>query len=195
MTPETPEYPEVPQAPRWVTPEEFAIVQAQARAQVAAAPWPDDASVLHGLRNVGRAKEGRVRRGGDRRGGSNGRRQRRQTVWSQWGGPGRGYVACVHCGLRCHVDPVNVECYERFDLDKIIDSTEGGTYRVDNLLPACPACNRGRARRPTVLGGPAWGDPVRNAMRVAVAHGLPYDPGFSVGRVWRTKLILGEPPS
>lgn len=179
---------------QWATPDQYRQARLAARDRVRLAPRPSDDSTAAGLRNVGLAKTGDVRSGGDRRGGSSGRRDRRQRMWSLWGGVTDGFVVCVHCGHYCHRDLVNAEGWPRFDNDKIVDGTEGGTYVVENLLPACPACNRSRARKPCGLGVPDWGDPVRNAMRVAVERGLAYDPGLSVGPRWWPPLILGVVP-
>lgn len=68
------------------------------------------------------------RHGGEKRGSSYARRARKLWMLAHWGD---GEVCpCVYCGMSVNFDTV--------EADRIIP---GGTYRRDNVQPACKPCN------------------------------------------------------
>lgn len=76
------------------------------------------------------------RHGGDKRGNAASRRARKHWMLSEaagFGGNGEK-VPCVHCGAMLGYDDV--------EADRIIP---GGSYRRDNVQPACRACNLDRS--------------------------------------------------
>lgn len=74
----------------------------------------------------------RQRPGGEKRGNSRDRRARKLWMLKQWG---NGFTCpCVHCGA-----PLE---YETVEADRIVP---GGSYRRDNVQPACRACNLARS--------------------------------------------------
>jgi len=75
------------------------------------------------------------RHGGDKRGNSYARRARKMWLLGtpKFGGTGT-HVPCVHCGTQLGYDEV--------EADRIVP---GGSYRRDNVQPACRACNLGRS--------------------------------------------------
>jgi 5-methylcytosine-specific restriction endonuclease McrA len=71
----------------------------------------------------------------DRRGNSRDRLARKHWMLSHFGD---GSTAnCYHCGM-----PLTLETMEA---DRIIP---GGSYRRDNILPACRRCNASRGNKP-----------------------------------------------
>jgi len=79
------------------------------------------------------AKGGRA--GGDLRGNSAARRARKGYLLTKFGNG--VLVSCIYgCGRV--LDSATVEA------DRIIPGSEGGSYRRDNVIPACRACNVAR---------------------------------------------------
>lgn len=76
-----------------------------------------------------------ARHGGDKRGNSRDRRARKLWMLATWGD---GIVCpCIHCE-----QPVT---YETVEADRIVP---GGSYRRDNVQPACRSCNLQRSDNP-----------------------------------------------
>lgn len=90
------------------------------------------------------------RRGGDKRGNSENRRRRREWlvdtyranadvdgfgIMARWVPLGTGQPACrcYRCGKLLTADTVTA--------DRIIPGCKGGTYRRNNIRPACGPCN------------------------------------------------------
>jgi GNAT superfamily N-acetyltransferase len=66
------------------------------------------------------------------------RRQARNDVFTEFGGPDRGYVPCAFCGLKVNPDPTS-------GLAVLVPTpirpfADGGTAALANMLPGCPAC-------------------------------------------------------
>lgn len=74
------------------------------------------------------------RAGGDRRGSSADRKRRKIWMLATWGDGST--CPCVHCG--------DVLMYETVEADRIIP---GGSYRRDNVQPACRTCNLDRSNK------------------------------------------------
>jgi hypothetical protein len=72
------------------------------------------------------------RHGGEKRGSSYARRARKRWMLSHFGDGER--CGCVHCG--CELDFCTVEA------DRIVP---GGSYRRENVQPACRQCNLARS--------------------------------------------------
>lgn len=49
--------------------------------------------------------------------------------------------ALARCALRCHRDCTGTVTYETMQVDRIVSGLAGGTYRRDNIQPACGPCN------------------------------------------------------
>ena len=75
------------------------------------------------------------RAGGEKRGNSTDRRRRRKWMLAKWGDGET--CQCVHCGTMLTDATVEV--------DRIIPGALGGTYRRENIQPACRRCNLERA--------------------------------------------------
>ena len=88
------------------------------------------------VRQQARRVQGRA--GGEFRGSSKDRRASRERLATEFGDG--TYAPCVHCGVKLYVDDVT--------RDKIIPGEEGGTYRHENLIPACASCNKSRQDKP-----------------------------------------------
>lgn len=72
------------------------------------------------------------RPGGEKRGNSSDRRRRKHWMLARWGD---GHTApCTHCG--CDL------VYETIEADRIVP---GGSYRRENIQPACRQCNAARS--------------------------------------------------
>jgi len=158
-----------------------------ARAQAKSLPQPSDDRVAKALAD-GEAYRQAQRAGLNPKkvrkiGKSVDRKTRRRNTFNAYGGDVNGYASCPYCGKRVHHlppgDPGNPHGYEKFEEDKLLDELQGGGYTAMNIVPACFDCNRGRNRRKHPFGNPKWGDPTKNAARVAKATGLPYDPKLS----------------
>lgn len=77
----------------------------------------------------------RTRPGGEKRGNSTDRRRRKLWMLARWGD---GQTApCTHCD-----SPLD---YATIEADRIIPGSLGGSYRRENIQPACRACNLARA--------------------------------------------------
>lgn len=50
----------------------------------------------------------------------------------------------ARCALACHPDCHGTVTNETMQVDRITSGLHGGTYRRDNIRPACPACNHHR---------------------------------------------------
>lgn len=74
----------------------------------------------------------RPRPGGEKRGNSKDRARRKMWMLEQWG-DGRT-CPCVHCGTTL--------AYATVEADRIVP---GGSYRRDNVQPACRECNLARS--------------------------------------------------
>ena len=57
-------------------------------------------------------------------------------------------MVCHGCGLKCHYDENNAGGYALFVRGKIFTLYQGGDYQLENLLPECFGCNRGRKDKP-----------------------------------------------
>lgn len=75
------------------------------------------------------------RAGGEKRGNSTDRRRRRLWMLARWGDGTT--CQCVHCC--CELTERTVEA------DRIIPGSRGGTYRRENIQPACRSCNVARS--------------------------------------------------
>jgi len=76
-----------------------------------------------------------MRKGGDSRGSSASRRARKVWMLNHFGNGLN--VNCVHCGKELD--------YTTVESDRIIPGNLGGSYRRDNVQPACRCCNARRA--------------------------------------------------
>lgn len=47
----------------------------------------------------------------------------------------------VRCALQMHEHCHGTVTYETMQVDRIVSGLHGGTYRRDNIQPACPPCN------------------------------------------------------
>jgi hypothetical protein len=75
------------------------------------------------------------RHGGEKRGNSYARRARKLWMLATWG---NGVICpCVHCGDLVDFDTV--------EADRIIP---GGSYRRENIEPACKPCNLSKSDKP-----------------------------------------------
>lgn len=74
------------------------------------------------------------RHGGEKRGNSYARRARKHWMLATWGDGTT--CQCVHCQVELNFDTV--------EADRIIP---GGSYRRDNVQPACRACNLDRSNK------------------------------------------------
>lgn len=73
-----------------------------------------------------------VRAGGEKRGNARNRRARKLWMLATWGDGTK--CPCVHCGAQLDYDSV--------EADRIVC---GGSYRRDNVQPACRTCNNDNA--------------------------------------------------
>jgi|SRR3954470_16237167 5-methylcytosine-specific restriction endonuclease McrA len=71
----------------------------------------------------------------DRRGSTRNRRARKQWMLTHYGNGHR--CQCTYC-------PVTLT-YDTVQADRIVPGTQGGTYRRENVTPACGPCNRARS--------------------------------------------------
>lgn len=78
---------------------------------------------------------GQPRAGGEKRGNSTDRANRKLWMLFEFGNG--EYVPCVHCKT--------VLTFESVESDRI---TPGGSYRRDNVQPACRRCNAARSDNP-----------------------------------------------
>jgi hypothetical protein len=83
------------------------------------------------------------RHGGEHRGNSKDRAARRNWISSSkagFGGNGTT-VPCVHCGSDVEKPAVHIDRKE-----------PGGSYRHENIQPACAGCNQSRSNNPDWVG-------------------------------------------
>jgi hypothetical protein len=66
------------------------------------------------------------------------RRQSRLDLFDEFGGPTRGHVPCVFCGLKLH--PGQASGFAVLVPTPIRALSAGGSAAVSNMLPACSAC-------------------------------------------------------
>lgn len=83
-----------------------------------------------------------MRPGGEKRGSAADRRARKLWMLATWG-TGKT-CPCVHCGKRLN--------YETVEADRIVP---GGSYRRENVQPACRACNLARSNNLDWVGAGA----------------------------------------
>lgn len=76
------------------------------------------------------------------------RRARRAWMMIVWACDVRGFVRCYRCGcLLFNPDTIGPETYVQpesalpLTIDRIIPGCKGGTYRRNNIRPACGHCN------------------------------------------------------
>lgn len=67
------------------------------------------------------------------RGNAEDRRRRREWLVTRYASDVPGCCRCYRCGELLTVDTVTV--------DRIVPGCQGGTYRRDNIRPACGTCN------------------------------------------------------
>ena len=68
----------------------------------------------------------------NKRGSSYDRAKRRAYLQTVFASNVKGFVRCYRCGI-------NLNTY--LTVDRIIPGAHGGTYRRNNIRPACPGCN------------------------------------------------------
>lgn len=93
---------------------------------------------------------------GNDRGSSTSRRARRAWIMEVWASDKPNLVRCYRCGFLLHnpdayglqpklwlADLEGLESYTSLPLsvDRIKPGCQGGTYRRDNIRPACGPCN------------------------------------------------------
>lgn len=76
-----------------------------------------------------------MRPGGEKRGNSTDRRRRKLWMLLHFGDGNS--APCTHCGVALN--------YSSIEADRIIP---GGSYRRDNVQPACRDCNLSRSNNP-----------------------------------------------
>jgi hypothetical protein len=114
----------------------FAQAQATAADKIASAPRPTQADIENNQRLIA----GSSRAGGELRGNSTDRAVRTGKLLAQFG---NGTTCpCVYCGKSLDSGTLTQ--------DKIYTASQGGRYRMDNLLPACLGCNQSRGDKPLV---------------------------------------------
>lgn len=106
---------------------------------------------------------------GNARGSAEDRRKRRAWIMEAWTSDLIGYVRCYRCGCRLY----NPDDYPEADgvlwvprdgtlrvaayaltIDRIVPGCQGGTYRRNNIRPACGACNSETGGAPRRKGKP-----------------------------------------
>lgn len=102
----------------------------QAIAKITASPVPTATEVAATLATVART----TRPGGELRGNSTDRARRTARLLAEFG-DGETCL-CVYCGIKLAAPSLTQ--------DRIVSGTQGGRYRLANLLPACLRCNQGR---------------------------------------------------
>jgi len=97
--------------------------------------------------------DGTVRRGtsnSDARGGTPARRARRAWLLSTYASDVPGFCRCYRCGVLLYNPDGGPEDLGALDplgesrpvtVDRIIPGCQGGTYRRNNIRPACGGCN------------------------------------------------------
>jgi hypothetical protein len=144
-------------------------------AKIRALPKPSDEDVTR-YQTVAQTSRTQGRAGGDDRGSAAARRARKIALFNEYGGKKRGYCPCGHCGRKLHHTAdtnTNPNGYALVTADKLLPRKTGGSYKQGNVIPACLGCNQSRGDRPHKFGNPPWGDPYKNAARVARKNGQP----------------------
>lgn len=123
-------------------PSDIAATKAKVTAKIAAAPVPSAASVkrARALANVSLGSQN-----------SADRRRQRENLFKEFGGEERGYVIDAATGIKMHWtnDPaLNPNQYPLFERGRIFTERQGGSYRLENLLPELYDSNRARGDRP-----------------------------------------------
>lgn len=81
---------------------------------------------------------------GNARGSSYERRRRRAWIMEAWASDLPGFVRCYRCGgflFNPDAPPAAVAGTYPLTIDRIIPGCQGGTYRRNNIRPACGTCN------------------------------------------------------
>lgn len=93
----------------------------------------------------------------NQRGNTEDRRRRRAFIMATYASDIRGYCRCYRCGqllFNPDTPPVGIENGWRaaapLTIDRIIPGCKGGSYRRNNIRPACGGCN-------SETGGPLAG--------------------------------------
>lgn len=120
----------------FVSGKQFAQAQVQATSKVASAPRPSSADIARNRELIGRSG----RAGGELRGNSRDRHARTGKLLAEFGDGVS--CPCVYCGKSLDSSTLTQ--------DKIYTASQGGRYRMDNLLPACLGCNQSRGDKPLV---------------------------------------------
>lgn len=94
---------------------------------------------------------------GNARGNTQDRRARRAFIMTTYASDVPGYCRCYRCGTLLYnpdAPPVGIEngwrAADTLTVDRIIPGCKGGTYRRNNIRPACGGCN-------SETGGPLAG--------------------------------------
>lgn len=69
----------------------------------------------------------------DRRGSNKSRRARKLRLIRVYGDEAKGTIGCIWCD--------KVLNYKTLTVDRLVPGCEGGTYRWENIAPACRHCN------------------------------------------------------
>jgi len=87
----------------------------------------------------------------DQRGSNRDRAVRRQYIWDIFRVPGKNYLRCFHCSKRIFSISTRRDRRGRIRHGFVVDrypvcGHAGGTYRRNNIVPSCFACNGRRAK-------------------------------------------------
>lgn len=77
-------------------------------------------------------------------GNSKDRARRRARIVERDGWPEVGLVLCHWCGCPLLQDEDPEAPGQSVTMDRVVPGCEGGTYELDNLVPACGPCNQER---------------------------------------------------
>lgn len=92
---------------------------------------------------------------GNARGSAEDRRKRRAWIMGAWASDRPGFVRCYRCGALLYNADADAGPFEHawqqyvvlsgkahpLTIDRIVPGCQGGTYRRNNIRPACGACN------------------------------------------------------
>jgi hypothetical protein len=117
------------------------------------APVPTEADAIAHAERLTR----NARNNGDDRGSSYARRARSEWLIAHYGN-GK-FCGCMWCGRKLTMDTVSA--------DRFYPGSEGGSYRRENVGPACVSCNSGRAAKDFFEAAKRWG-PARQLTEVAM---------------------------
>lgn len=101
-----------------------------------------------------------MRHGGDSRGSSYSRRARRAWLLSNFGS-GRS-CPCRWCGKRLTNKTLTV--------DRVLPGYLGGSYRRENIVPACWRCNRSRFSKKMTFIPKSYGDYTSKEFDMLMRH-------------------------